>query len=151
MITDKNEILKKLGITLEQVFGPAPEWARWFAIDENGASYFYRIFPKLLDHEHHSIDKVRREYHLTKEKPFDLTGIDWRVCCWERPVDETKWIGLLGWFWDDLGPSGYAIELKKINDKSEHKYNGTWRHFRPLTVIELTEYLQRAKDAGIEG
>ena len=153
MITDKNEILKKLGITLEQIFDLAPEWARWFAIDSTGEYYFFIKEPFTNLCLFSSKDKAMQAYHLTNGKPFDLTGIDWRACCWERQVDESKWIGCLGWFWDDLGAGYQARELGCINGP-EYPYKCVkdfkWKHFQPLTIAELTEYLNRAKAAGIE-
>jgi hypothetical protein len=165
MITDKNEILKKLGITLEQVFDPAPEWAQWFAIDNDKCYWFYEDEPTIsLTYAKYTSEggKYTEGYHLTKGKPFDMTDIDWRECCWERPVDESKYIGCLGWFADyDLKNSG-LVKPNEIKDlvkieKSRGKYSYCdrdslrWDFFKPLTIAELTEYLQRAKDAGIEG
>ena len=161
MLTDKNEILKKLGLTLEDIFGPGGWPNDWAAIDADGTPFGFKRIPDAIELKHYGKEPSLPLYHLNKGKPFDMTGIDWTACVFQRPVDESKWVGLLGRFfgsgdddnrWDEIIGElrAYAPDLAYVYKNQDEVSRGWYREFKPLTVAELDEYKRRALETGIE-
>jgi hypothetical protein len=157
MLTDKNEILKKWGITLDDIFDPVDSDISIAVIDQYGGLTFWAKMPYLMNGIYDGQGKRYNCYHLNDGKPFDMTGIDWTICCWERSVDESKWIGCLGFFWD-RGDEAFELVIGKLESVVQtaawpckiNKSTGTgYTFFRPLSLAELDEYRRRAVEAGI--
>lgn len=72
-------------------------------------------------------------WHALKIEWHDLTEI-------KRPVDYSKWIGKLGWFWD----FAHEERIGKLIEVGIHGYSsGTFsrKKFRPLTLEEAKQLI----------
>jgi len=154
MLTSKTEILKKLGLTLEGIFAQAPKWAKWLSITANGRYLYSLKSPEMLNTCYIFDDEYVSGYHLTNGEPFDMTGIDWTACVFQKPVDESEWVGLLGKAWNPSDTGFFLDILQRIEEGNSCKYTcrkyGGYQNFKPLTIAELDEYKRRAVEAGIE-
>lgn len=68
----------------QDVFNNAPDWAKWFAIDEDGNAYWHQEKPEIDGKEWLMTEG---DYNVGYFKRFDLTGIDWRETLTERQTN----------------------------------------------------------------
>ena len=59
----------------------------------------------------------------------------------DRPVDKSKWIGCLCWFWDEKSDDKYIGILQKIEPERHTPYiknnNMAWKNCRPVQKSEI--------------
>lgn len=136
-------------LSIEELWEYLPEEYKFVARDEDGDVWVTGERPSLVAYGW----RPSPVEEFCEKVLFSISGLseDWEKSLVERPVDMTKYIGCLGWFWDD-GCRKVVRLLDSVDPSGEYRYNtdfgeGCYEGFEPLSEAEVRGYLDAIRNA----